>query len=273
MSNQRKIAALAKKLEKFDEVLEKLRVVFQNNDGKIDETESAQITKIEEYIHKCRTRLRIPSTAPVAQVTPAVAEGGDATSTHEEMHASNETEETIGGDDTSGAEAGGNSDAPATPGGEVMPPWIREAYKHKGVTETAPMVRDDAFVKMLFEDQGLYDSWASTQTVNDANWCAAFVSYCLRKAGESALEGFDGIRALKYADYGTRVDRMVYGAIAVVKRGGGGHVGFVVGKEGDSIIMLGGNQGNAVSEKVESRELVAYVVPSNWTIPEQNYLS
>ncbi len=270
MSNQRKIAILAKKLEKFDEVLEKLRTLFKDNDGTIDETEGAQIAKIEEYIHKCRTRLRIPSTAPTAQVVPAAADGDTAASTHEDLHNANSG---TAPQEAETASAEGEAEAPATPGGEVMPPWIREAYKHKGVTETAPMVRDDAFVRMLFQDQGLYDSWAIDQTVSAANWCAAFVSYCLRKAGESALEGFNGIRALEYASYGTRVDRMVYGAIAVVQRSGGGHVGFVVGKEGDNIIMLGGNQGNAVSEKVETRQLVAYVVPSNWTIPEQNYLS
>lgn len=159
-------------------------------------------------------------------------------------------------------------------GGYIKPSWIREAEKHLGKKETARMVKDDPWVKMLFESLGAYD-WAKTQTVRDANWCAAFVSYCFKQTGQSPLSGFDGMRAKTYAaKYGKEVSRPVYGALAIVKRGGAGHIGFVVGynKKTKVITMLGGNQNNSVNIKKERRQVIAYKVPSSWNIPEQNYL-
>lgn len=161
-----------------------------------------------------------------------------------------------------------------TENGYIKPSWIREAEKHLGKKETARMVKDDPWVKLLFEELDAY-GWAKDQTVRAANWCAAFVSYCFKKTGQSPLSGFDGMRAKTYADkYGKEVSRPVYGAIAIVKRGGAGHIGFVVGynKKTGTITMLGGNQNNSVNIKKERRKLIAYKVPSSWNIPEQNYL-
>jgi uncharacterized protein (TIGR02594 family) len=175
-------------------------------------------------------------------------------------------------DDSTSSEGGGEEEV--TEGGHVKPSWIREAEKHLGKKETATMVKDDPWVKLLFEELGAYD-WAKTQTVSAANWCAAFVSYCFKKTGQSPLTGFDGMRAKTYADkYGKEVTRPVYGALAIFERGGAGHIGFVVGynKVTKAIQLLGGNQGNAVTIKNETRTLIAYKVPSSWNIPEKNYL-
>lgn len=169
-----------------------------------------------------------------------------------------------------------NEQTEITEGGQIKPPWIREAEKHLGKTETARIVKDDPWIRLLFEELGTQAySWAQNRTVVEANWCAAFVSYCLKKTGQSPLTEFDGMRALAYANkYGTEITRPVYGALAIVTRDGGGHIGFVVGynKETGVISMLGGNQGKSVTIKEESRSLVAYKIPSSWVVPEQNYL-
>ena len=168
----------------------------------------------------------------------------------------------------------GSDDGEVTSGGHIKPAWIKEAEKHMGKKETATMVKDDPWVKLLFEELGAY-GWAKTQTVSAANWCAAFVSYCLKKTGKSPLTGFDGMRAKTYGEkYGKEITRPAYGAIAVVARGGGGHIGFVVGynKANGTIKLLGGNQGNKVCIITETRDLLAYRIPSSWKVPEQNYL-
>ena len=178
-----------------------------------------------------------------------------------------------GGSVNTGAEDDA-SEEEVTAGGYIKPAWVKEAFSHEGKKETAKMVKDDPWVKLLFEELGAY-GWAKDQTVSDANWCAAFVSYCLKKAGKSPLTGFDGMRARTYGDkYGKEITRPVYGALAVVARGGSGHIGFVIGynKANGAIRLLGGNQGNAVSRIWETRQLLAYRVPSSWKIPEQNYL-
>ena len=169
---------------------------------------------------------------------------------------------------------------PPTNQSPTEPAWISEAFKHKGEKETAAFVKDDPFVSQLFAAVGLLN-WTINReegplTIQEGNWCAAFVSFCLKNAGVSYLSGFDGIRALKYKDYGPSVEagKVVYGAIAVFRRDGGGHVGFVVGRNGDQVDILGGNQGEAVTVETRSlSEFEAQVVPSSWTIPPQNYLS
>lgn len=167
-----------------------------------------------------------------------------------------------------------NEEEEVTEGGHIKPSWLKEAEKHLGKKETARMVKDDPWVKLLFEELGAY-GWAKDQTVKDANWCAAFVSYCLKKTGQSPLTGFDGMRARTYGEkYGKEITRPVYGALVTVARGGAGHIGFVVGynKRNGALTILGGNQGNKVSIKKEKRQILAYRVPSSWQIPEQNYL-
>jgi surface antigen len=64
----------------------------------------------------------------------------------------------------------------------------------------------------------------------------------------------------------------VFGSIAVIDYGNGkGHVGFVVGIEGDNvIILLGGNQGDQVKEsKFKKSSIIDYRVPLNYDIPNE----
>lgn len=79
----------------------------------------------------------------------------------------------------------------------------------------------------------------------DVPWCAAFVGACLEDVGIQSTR-FES--AISYATWGVKLDGPVHGCIAVFTRAGGGHVGFVVGKDAEGrVLILGGNQGNAVS--------------------------
>jgi uncharacterized protein (TIGR02594 family) len=74
-------------------------------------------------------------------------------------------------------------------------------------------------------------------------WCAAFVGWCLDKAG---IKGTRSASARSYLKYGKSVgtSNVPFGAIAVfgVPSSGSGHVAFVVEDKGDKLICIGGNQ-------------------------------
>ncbi|HHU2470361.1 TPA: TIGR02594 family protein, partial [Escherichia coli] len=54
--------------------------------------------------------------------------------------------------------------------------------------------------------------------------------------------------AKSYLDWGEKLDTPAYGCIVVFTRVGGGHVGFVVGRRANGdLLVLGGNQGDAVN--------------------------
>lgn len=101
---------------------------------------------------------------------------------------------------------------------------------------------------------------------DEVPWCAAFVGACLERAGirSSRFES-----AASYLKWGVRLDGPVHGCIVVFSREGGGHVGFVVGQdEAGKLLVLGGNQGNAVSVKAFPRDRVTgYRWPVDVSIP------
>ena len=73
-----------------------------------------------------------------------------------------------------------------------------------------------------------------------------------------------GLMTGPYARYGTRVAGPQVGAIAVMSRKGGGHVGVVSGVDANgNPIIISGNHNRTVAETVYPRSRVtAYVVPN-----------
>jgi uncharacterized protein (TIGR02594 family) len=93
-------------------------------------------------------------------------------------------------------------------------------------------------------------------------WCARFMNMVLKRSGH---RGTGSDMASSFAHYGRRVSGPQVGAIAVIGRRGGGHVGVVSGvdRRGNPIIVSG-NHGHRVAEAVYPRGRVyAYVMPSN----------
>jgi uncharacterized protein (TIGR02594 family) len=97
-------------------------------------------------------------------------------------------------------------------------------------------------------------------------WCGAFMDLVLKKTGHAG----GGNLASAYARYGTRVSGPQVGAIAVMGRNGGGHVGVVTGIDANgNPIVLSGNTWNrstggrhTVAEGVYPRSRIyAYVMP------------
>jgi uncharacterized protein (TIGR02594 family) len=91
-------------------------------------------------------------------------------------------------------------------------------------------------------------------------WCARFMNLVLQHTGHRGT-GSDAARS--FASYGQRVPGPQIGAIAVMARRGGGHVGVVSGIDASgNPIVVSGNSGNRVREAPISRgRIYAYVMP------------
>ncbi|WP_338692343.1 TIGR02594 family protein [Bradyrhizobium sp. 26S5] len=93
-------------------------------------------------------------------------------------------------------------------------------------------------------------------------WCARFMNMVLQHTG---YRGTGSDMASSFAKYGERVSGPQVGAIAVMSRRGGGHVGIITGVDvKGNPIMISGNSGHRVREAPVSRgRIYAYVMPTN----------
>ncbi|WFU33992.1 TIGR02594 family protein [Bradyrhizobium brasilense] len=93
-------------------------------------------------------------------------------------------------------------------------------------------------------------------------WCARFMNMVLQHTGH---RGTGSDMASSFAKYGTRVSGPQVGAIAVMSRRGGGHVGIITGVDAKgNPTMISGNSGHRVRETRVSRgRIYAYVMPTN----------
>lgn len=138
--------------------------------------------------------------------------------------------------------------------------WITAARKHIGLKE----------IKGEKHNQQIVDFWKAIKRGGIKNdetpWCSAFVGAMLESVGivSSRFES-----AKSYLDWGVKLNKPCYGCIVVFTRDGGGHVGFVVGKTAtDDLLVLGGNQGDAVNIRAFPIDRVSgYRYPKGYIIP------
>jgi uncharacterized protein (TIGR02594 family) len=97
-------------------------------------------------------------------------------------------------------------------------------------------------------------------TGRNSLWCGAFMDMVLKKTGHKG----GGNLARAYASYGHRVSGPQVGAIAVMTRRGGGHVGVVSGIDASgNPIIISGNHNDTVAEATYPRSrIIAYVMPN-----------
>lgn len=119
------------------------------------------------------------------------------------------------------------------------------AYAYHGLEEW-PGARHNPRILEMFEQSG--HGWVQD---DETPWCAAFVGAVLGQAG---LAGTNRLNARSYENWGVEVSlaEAQIGDVVVFWRknpdGAYGHVGFYAGRAPDGdILVLGGNQGNAVS--------------------------
>jgi uncharacterized protein (TIGR02594 family) len=141
----------------------------------------------------------------------------------------------------------------------------------RGLAETQASVGSNAAPSVTASSGGL----GSTGVVAEARrylggnptgrgrlWCARFMNMVLQHSG---YRGTGSDMARSFASYGQRVSGPQVGAIAVMGRRGGGHVGVVSGIDASgNPIVVSGNSGNRVREAPISRGRVyAYVMPTS----------
>ncbi len=115
---------------------------------------------------------------------------------------------------------------------------------------------DSRFLRAMWKRLGL--SWLLGQA-----WCAGLMADWMQRGGYPVPAR--AYRALSWATYGERLQGPRQGAIAVLTRKGGGHVGIVTGVtiDGRHVRLLGGNQDDAVKESwVPATRITAYRAPS-----------
>lgn len=136
------------------------------------------------------------------------------------------------------------------------PIWLTEAKKYIGQKEIAGP-KNNATVVGFWKRIHL-----SGISNDDVPWCAAFVGAVLEDSGYPSTRS--GL-AKSYMNYGTDQRIPTVGSIVVFSRKGGGHVGFVVGKDNlGNLFVLGGNQSDSVSvKKFTVQNVVAYRWPDN----------
>jgi uncharacterized protein (TIGR02594 family) len=102
----------------------------------------------------------------------------------------------------------------------------------------------------------------SNPTGRSRLWCARFMNMVLQRSGHAGT-GSDMARS--FSSYGQRVSGPQVGALAVMSRRGGGHVGVVSGIDPNgNPIVVSGNHGHRVAESVYPRgRIYAYVMPTS----------
>jgi uncharacterized protein (TIGR02594 family) len=143
---------------------------------------------------------------------------------------------------------------------ESQPHWLEQAWGELGVLETAGS-GNNARVLAYYADVG-----HGTIRADSVAWCAAFLGATLERAGVASTRS---LLARSYLRWGVALDEPRLGAIAVFTRGddpAAGHVGFWIGETGSDIILLGGNQSDAVSVAPMSR---ARLLGYRWPRPVQ----
>lgn len=135
------------------------------------------------------------------------------------------------------------------------PSYLTAARRDIGLREIKGPKHAGRIVQML---QRLGAWWRDDETP----WCGVAVAAWLSETGHPIPKHY--YRALAWADYGYEIRGPRDGAIAVLTRKGGGHVALVTGmsQNGAHVRLLGGNQGDAVSEAwFPASRVTAYRVP------------
>jgi uncharacterized protein (TIGR02594 family) len=136
-------------------------------------------------------------------------------------------------------------------------PWLALARAELG-TKEAPGEANNPKVLKYYTDAGHPEINADSVA-----WCAAFAGAMLERSGTPCSKQ---LNARSYLTWGKPVTKPYPGCVAVFSRGDPrgweGHVGFFLERHGDDILIIAGNQGDAVSiGKEPASRLLGYREP------------
>ena len=121
----------------------------------------------------------------------------------------------------------------------VIPPWLAIARRYEGLKEVPGAGTNPTIWRWL----GMIRAqWLGG---DDAAWCGTALAAWMIEAGIAPPR--EPFRALNWQHWGAPLNGPVVGAVAIMRRLGGGHVTLVVGKdERGNILGFGGNQSDGV---------------------------
>ena len=136
------------------------------------------------------------------------------------------------------------------PAAEGEPPWLVEARRHLGLREVPGRASNPAILTWARD----LDQWYPG---DDVAWCGLFVAHCMSVGAPDEPQDFNRLGARAWLAYGQN-SGIQLGAVAVFWRthpttSWHGHVALVTGSSRDAIRVIGGNQGDAVTETWISR--------------------
>lgn len=139
--------------------------------------------------------------------------------------------------------------------------WVEEAKKFIGLSEVKGSNHNPEILQFWKDIRrgGIKD--------DETPWCAAFVGAMLERVGVKSSR-FEGAKS--YLSWGESLSQPVEGCVVVFSREGGGHVGFVVGADkAGNILVLGGNQSDAVNVKAfPTSRVTGYRWPEGEPMPK-----
>lgn len=102
---------------------------------------------------------------------------------------------------------------------------------------------------------------------DETPWCAGFVGFVLESTG---IRSTRSAWARSYEGWGVKLAKPVVGCVVTFKRDGGGHVGFVTGRDqAGNVMVLGGNQADAVNIKpFSTARVTGYFWPKGEPLPD-----
>lgn len=124
------------------------------------------------------------------------------------------------------------------PPAETMPPWMAEMHRRMGLHEVQHKARLIDFLK-------IGRSLGDPATLP---WCGDAVESCIAKVLPGEPLPTNPFWAQGWASFGIDVKAPLVGSIGVIRwSASSGHVGFVAGVDGGKVVLLGGNQSNAIT--------------------------
>lgn len=126
----------------------------------------------------------------------------------------------------------------------MMPIWLSVARAFVGLREISGPQSSQVILGWV-KDTGA-PAWYDN---DEKPWCALFLNRILMASQLlMAGTGFDLLRAKSFETWGRALTAPALGAFMVFTRDGGAHVGLYLGENEHAYKVLGGNQGNSVSE-------------------------
>lgn len=132
------------------------------------------------------------------------------------------------------------------------PLWLRKARAYIGTAEIKGPKHNGKII-------GWWKALKAAFRDDETPWCGAFVGGVIAESGIPTGKGSASARS--WLGFGRVINRPALGCVVVFWRGSktgwSGHVGFIVGKDQKgNIMVLGGNQGDAVNIKPFSTDRV-----------------